>query len=134
MSVTSSKLLYYLIRACLALLGLFLMTASVFSIFYPDIVHSESSRSYLRDVTLMVYGGALLVPFRWLRRSFLFPLALLIFTLGVMWAVYASLPGVVGFIQGRKSWLILPVSAIFLVLAVIAPAALIMRRRLDVVK
>ena len=134
----SSKPSYYLLRACLALLGLFLVTSSLFSILYPEIVHSESSRSSFQNlfinVGLMVYGGFLLMPFRWLKRSLLFPFALLIFALGALWAVYISVPGLIGLIQGRKSWLILPVSVIFVLLGLVAPAVLMMRRRLDVVK
>jgi hypothetical protein len=138
MRVTSSKHFYYSIRACLALLGLFLVTASVFSIVYPDIVHSELSpstiRNFLIDVSLLVYGGLLLTPFRWLKRSFVFPFALLIFALAGLWAAYTSLEGMVGLLHGKRSWLILPVSAIFILLTLSAPGALIMRSRLDAVR
>jgi hypothetical protein len=134
MSVAADRALYYFLRSCLALLGLFFLA----SLLYPDVVHSESSRpswqNVFLDVALLLYGSLLLVPFRWLRQSPLFPVALLVFTLGVLWAVYAGLSDLVGLAQGRKSWLLLPASAIFVVLALIAPAALLMWRRIDVVK
>jgi len=138
MSITTNRTLYYFLRACLALLGLLMVGLSLFSMLYPDIVHSESSRpswhSYLFDVALLLYGLLLLVPFRWLKRPLVFPFAMLVFALGVLWAAYASLSGLAGLAQGRKSWLILPASAIFVVLAMIAPAALMVRRRFDVAK
>ena len=138
MSVTADRALYYFLRACLALLGLFLVASALASLLYPDVVHSEPSRpswqNVFLDVAFLLYGSLLLMPFRRLRQSPLFQGALLVFTLGVLWAAYAGLSGLVGLAQGRKGWLILPASAIFVVLALIAPAALLMRRRLDVVK
>jgi uncharacterized membrane protein YhaH (DUF805 family) len=135
MSVTSTKALYYFLRAALALLGLFLVSSALFSFLSPDIAHSESQRptwqNTLLDVAFLLYGLLLLVPYRWLRQPFLFPIALLVFALGILWAVYVGISGFVGLVQGRKSWLILPVSIIFVVLAMAAPTALMMRRRLD---
>ncbi len=138
MSITTNRTLYYFLRASLALLGLLLVGLSLFSMLYPDIVHSESSRpswqSYLFDVALLLYGSLLLVPFRWLKQPLVFPFAMLVFVLGVLWAAYAGLSGLAGLAQGRKSWLILPAAAIFVVLAMIAPAALMVRRRFDIAK
>jgi hypothetical protein len=138
MNVTSSKILYYLLRAFLVLLGLFLRTSSTLSILNPEIAHSESSdsasRNTLIDVCLLIYGGVLLVPFRWLSRSFTSPFALLGFAAGILWAAYTGMTGLVGLMQSRKSWIILPVSAVFVLLALSAPLALAMRRRLDLMK
>ena len=135
MNFTSNRPLYYFLRACLALLGLFLVSSSLFSLLSPDIIHSESTRpswqNTLLDVALLLYGLLLLVPYRWLRRRGIFPFALLIFAVGVLWAVYVSFSGLIGLAQGRKSWVVLPVSAIFVALALIAPVALMMRKRFD---
>ena len=138
MSVITNRGLYYFLRAGLALLGLFLIASSFFSLLYSDVVYSEPSRpswqNVLLSVAFLLYGSLLLVPFRWLRQPPLFPVALLVFSLGGLWAAYAGLSGLVGLAQGRKSWLMLPASAIFVVLALIAPLALLMRRWLDVIK
>ena len=99
---------------------------------YPDVVHSESARpswqNALFDLAFLLYGSLLLIPFRWLKQAFLFPFALLVFALGILWAAYVGLTGLVGLVQGRKSWLILPVSVIFMMLTLLAPAALIGRQ------
>jgi hypothetical protein len=117
------------------LLGLFLMLSSLLSLLSPDVVHSESPRPFwqnaLLDVAFLVYGLLLLVPYRCLRRQVIFPVALHIFAIGVLWAAYISLSSLMDLAQGRKSWLILPVSIIFVALTLIAPIVLMMRKRLD---
>jgi hypothetical protein len=134
-SLTRKQRLYYFLRASSALLGLFLIASAIFSLLYPDIVHEETQRlgwqNRLLDVAFLFYGLSLLAPYRWLKRRFLFSVALLVFAIGGMWMVYVSFTGLVGLIQGRKSWHILPASVIVVALAWSAPAALVMRRRLD---
>lgn len=136
MSVTSNKHLYYSLRMCLVLLGLFLVTTSVLSFVFPTIFHSESAHSPLGDKILdfglLVYGALLLTPFRWLKRAYVFQVTLLVFTIGILWSVYTSFASIIGLLQGRQSLLILPVSATFFLLVLMAPGALLMRRRLDV--
>ena len=138
MSITTNRTLYYFLRACLALLGLLLVGVFLFSLRYADIIHTESPRPswqiYLFNLALLLYGSLLLIPFRWLKRPPVFPFAMLVFALGVLWAAYAGISSLVGLAQGRKSWLILPAATIFVVLAIIAPAALVVRRRFNIAK
>lgn len=135
MNVNANRALYYPLRAALALLGLFLISSALLSFLYPDIVHSESRRpvwqNTLLNAAFLLYGLLLLVPYRRLTQSFMFPVALFVFALGVLWAAYACVSGLAGLVQGRKGWLILPLSGLFVALAVGAPVALMMRRRLD---
>ena len=135
MRVAPSRALYYSLRASSALFGLFLVSSSIFSFVFPDIAHSESQRppweNNALDVAFLLYGLLLLVPYRWLMQPLLFAVVLLVFTLGAMWTVYVGLTGLVGLVQGSKSWVILPVSIIFVLLAMSAPAALVVRRRFD---
>ena len=137
MTFTSNKTLYYVLRAGLVLLGAYLVSLSLFSLLLPDVLYSEAGRSSWPnrlDAALMLYGLLLIVPHRWLNQPLVFPFALLVFALGIVWAAYVSISGLIGLVRGQQSWFSLPALIIFLLLALLAPVALMMHRRLNTKK
>ena len=135
MSVTLNKTLYRVVRVGLALFGAYLVSLSLFALLYPDIIYSESPRPSWPnrlDAALMLYGLLLIVPHRWLNQPLVFPFALLVYALGIVWAAYVSVSSLIGLVQGRLSWLSLPAVITFMLLTLLAPVALMMHRRRDV--
>lgn len=132
-NLNAYRVLYYLVRTCLALFGALMLMGAVVRLLYPDIVYSESQRTLrlnvLLDVTFLIYGSLLLAPFRWLIHRFVFPVAMVAFGCGILWMIYASAGSVTGVIQGRKSLLALPVAVIYVALSLVAPVTLLLRRR-----
>lgn len=132
MTFTSNKTLYYVVRAGLVLLGAYLVSLSLFSLLLPDVLYSEAGRSSWPnrlDAALMLYGLLLIVPHRWLNQPLVFPFAVLVFALGIVWAAYVCISGFIGLVRGQQSWLSLPGLIIFMLLALLAPVALMMHRR-----
>ena len=132
MSVASNKTLYYILRVCSALLGVFFVSLSLLSLLYAATGSQRSSWPNSSQAALMLYGLLLIVPHRWLNQPLVFPFTLIVFALGILLTAYVGLSGVMGFVQGRNGWLILLESIILMLFALFAPAALVMHRRLDV--
>lgn len=135
---SNNQVFYWLLRACLFGLGLLLITTAVSSQLYPDIIHSESVarpfwRQLLYDGALFFYGLLLLAPHRWFLRQPFFSGKMLCLSIGVLWAAYIFLFSVVDFGRGKKSWLIVPFTFTFVLVALLAPFTLLLKRRLRVV-
>ena len=134
---SNNQVFYWLLRTCLFGLGLLLVSTAISSQLYPDVIHSEGAarpfwRQILFDGALFLYSLLLLAPHRWFLRQPFFAGKMILLGIGVLWAAYIFLFSVVDFGHGKKSWLIVPFTFIFVLVALLAPFTLWLKRRLCV--
>jgi hypothetical protein len=79
----------------------------------------------------LAYALLLVLPYRWSTRGWAFRVRLTLLVLASFWLAFAAASGIYGFIEGGKDWLIVPASVLIFALAILAPGALLARRKMD---
>jgi hypothetical protein len=79
----------------------------------------------------LAYALLLILPYRWSTRGWAFRVRLTLLILASLWLALAGGSGLYGFMEGGKDWLIVPASVLILSLAILAPGALVVRRKMD---
>ena len=129
-------MIYWILRVSAVILGLLMISSSLSSLVFPDIIHSEAPyrlawQQIILDIAFLIYGLLLLVPHRWFIRNPLFIGKLLLLGIGVLWFFYVAVTSFLEFSQGRKHWLIVPVSIAMILLGLIAPLSLVLKKRMS---
>jgi hypothetical protein len=133
-SLIENRTIYWLIRIPLAAYGLLLVATVPVGLLFPEIVYSETPNvppwQFVREIDLLGYGLLLLLPHRWFMRVPLYILKLVFLSYGVFREFYMLATGVIGFVQGKKHWPIVPVALMLVLLALAAPLSIIMKKRI----
>ena len=77
----------------------------------------------------LAYALLLILPYRWTLRGWSYRVRLALLIVTSLWLVYAVATGVHEVLLGRKHWVAVPASVFVLALALLAPGALILRKR-----
>jgi membrane protein YdbS with pleckstrin-like domain len=77
----------------------------------------------------LAYALLLVLPYRWSVDGWSYRIRLTLLLAGSLWLVVAIAIAVRDVLLGRKHWVAIPASLFVLALAVLAPVALILRRR-----
>ena len=126
---------YWAIRGLAFTLGLACL--SVFplaSLLLPELYFDSGPVPGLRErvlvlLPLLCYGALLVTPFRFGVATSWFQVRFSLLVLAAAWVVMASLDGLLGFLQGDRSALMVPMGLYLMASAAGAPAALLARRR-----
>ena len=127
---------YLLARAYVFVCGVILILSTYTSQFVmPELYYDNGPVPpwHDRSVDMLVslgYALLLLLPYRWTVSGWLFGVRLTLLIFVSLWLSYVVVTGIYGFIEGQKHWLIVPASGLILALAILAPGALIVKRRL----
>jgi hypothetical protein len=79
----------------------------------------------------LAYALLLVLPYRWSTRGWTFRVRLTLLVLASLWLAFAAAGGIYSFMEGGKDWLIVPVSVLIFALAILAPGALLARKKMD---
>jgi hypothetical protein len=79
----------------------------------------------------LAYALLLILPYRWSTRGWAFRLRLTLLIFASLWLAIVGASGISAFMEGGKDWLIVPASVLILGLAILAPGALVVRRKMD---
>lgn len=77
----------------------------------------------------LAYALLLILPYRWSMRGWAFRARFALLILTSLWLALVAGSGLYDFLEGGKDWLIVPVSVLVLALAILAPSALVVRRK-----
>ena len=117
-----------LLRGAVLLWGLFILTAVAGDFLAPEMIHDDgmpsSARWWATNAWLTLYGLLLVLPNRWTPRGGPYRARMFAMALGVVWFAMLLVSGVLGFVAGRKSSLILPAAVALLSLAIGAVVSL----------
>lgn len=82
-------------------------------------------------VGVLAYALLLVLPYRWSTQGWAFRVRLTLLVLASLWLAFAAASGIYSFMEGGKDWLIVPASVLIFALAILAPGALLARRKMD---
>ena len=109
------------VRALAVLVGFLWLAVSAASILgllpYSNETPAVGDR-ILRAVPLVFVGGLLVLPYRWVRSAPWRRAVTVGLVLVVGWILYLAAGGVRGYLAGRKSWHVVPASAVFVTLGI----------------
>ena len=135
LSPSATMRFYLLARGYIVVCGLF----GVFAIYAgqvmtPTLYYDEGPVPPWTDRSLDIarnfgYALLLLLPYRWSMRGWFYRVRLALLIVASPWLAYAIATELYWLLQGRKHWLIIPASISILALAILAPSALVFRRR-----
>lgn len=97
------------IRVVAVLIGLFIVGTSIADLM-GLVPHSEDQPPPfgVRDVAMMAVGLVLLFPYRFLRHPWARALGWVGIAMTIAWVLLITVDAAVGFIEGRKSWHVVP--------------------------
>jgi hypothetical protein len=127
---------YLLARGYVFLCGVILILSTYVSqVVMPELYYDNGPVPTWHDrsfdiLATLGYALLLLFPYRWSVRGWAFRVRLALLIMVSLLLSYVVITGMYGFMQGQKHWLIVPASGLILGLAILAPSALIVKRRL----
>ncbi len=126
---------YLLARGYVFICGVILILSTYTSqVVTPELYYDNGPVPAWHDRSVDILAGIgyallLLFPYRWSIRGWAFRIRLTLLIFSSLWLCYSVIDGIYGFMQGQKHWLIVPASVIILGLAVLAPSALIIKKK-----
>lgn len=126
--------LYLLIRGYVFACGLIIAVSTFVSHFIlPELFFEAAPPPFSEQLPFIVisfgYALLLLIPHRWTLHGPLFYGKLLLLLITSTYLAVISVVGFLDYLNGTKHWMIIPVSLCTMILAIGAPATLLIRRR-----
>ena len=127
---------YLVARGYVFVCGVVVILSTITSqVLMPELYYDAGPMPPSRDRSVGIlanlgYALLLILPYRWSVRGWAFRIRLTLLIFGSLWLSYGVVSGIYGFMQGQKYWVVVPASVLILGLAILAPGALVARRKL----